>query len=104
MKHSSSSSSFFLFFFLLLLVSKESGAARIGAVDYWKTVMKDEAMPEIINGLIDEEIISDTSVHNNKFWSHFSKEFYETSNAIIYLPHAQTHKPKLPHHHANLET
>ncbi|KAK9667401.1 hypothetical protein RND81_14G253600 [Saponaria officinalis] len=90
---------FFFFFFLLLLVCKQErgvAAGRRGAVEYWKKVMRDEAMPEVINGLLMDEDITDPlsseQNKNDKFWNHFNREFDATSNVIIYLPHGKNHK------------
>ncbi|KAL9238195.1 hypothetical protein vseg_012656 [Gypsophila vaccaria] len=77
------SSTLFIFFFVILLITNEIGATSRGQlVDEWKTVMKGQAMPEIIKDQLHPKT-------DNKISSHFKKDFDTTSSVIIYLPHGK---------------
>uniref|UniRef100_A0A803LDT2 Uncharacterized protein n=2 Tax=Chenopodium quinoa TaxID=63459 RepID=A0A803LDT2_CHEQI len=69
---------------MLLLFSNEIGA-RNSPEDYWKKVMKDQPIPEAINGIIDQKMAN--ASEKNSLWSHFKRDFDVTSNVIIYHPH-----------------
>ncbi|XP_021738411.1 organ-specific protein S2-like [Chenopodium quinoa] len=86
------SSVLFLSFFILLLFANGIGA-RNSPEDYWKKVMKDQPIPEAINGIIDQKMVNPSE--ENSFWSHFKRDFDVTSNAIIYHPH-QENNHRLP--------
>jgi len=68
--------------------------ARRGPEDYWKSVMKDEKMPEVITSLLNQDL-ADPIYEDNTFRSYFKRDFYvNPTNAIIYHPDHHHH-----HHH-----
>ncbi|CAO2815069.1 unnamed protein product [Amaranthus hypochondriacus] len=77
---------FFLFFIILLMFNNEI-SARKGPEEYWKEIMKDQALPEAINDIIDPKRVNPSE--KTSFWTHFKRDFDVTSNVIIYHPHQQ---------------
>lgn len=63
-------------------------SARKNPEEYWKKVMKDQPIPEVINGIIDEEIMA-KSYEKETFWKHFKRDFDVNSNVIIYHSHQE---------------
>uniref|UniRef100_A0A2N9IKT7 Organ specific protein n=1 Tax=Fagus sylvatica TaxID=28930 RepID=A0A2N9IKT7_FAGSY len=78
-------------FSLLLFINPND--ARKDTGDYWKSIMKDQPIPEAIKDLIhqDPPYLSDATKKD-----HFVKDFDVKPNAIIYHPHVAPKEEK-PH-------
>ncbi|XP_057550641.1 organ-specific protein P4-like isoform X2 [Amaranthus tricolor] len=79
--------SFFLFFMIIFLMFSNEIYARKGPEEYWKEIMKDQPLPEALNGIIEPKRLNPSE--KTSFWSHFKRDFDVTSNVIIYHPHQQ---------------
>ncbi|XWS40331.1 hypothetical protein CRYUN_Cryun18bG0131700 [Craigia yunnanensis] len=84
---------FFIFFFLLL--SANLNHARKEPGDYWKSVMKDQPMPEAIKGLLHEDPVS--ALDSEKKMKHFVKDFDSKKSLIIYhnIPESKVDKTQV---------
>ncbi|KAL4013314.1 hypothetical protein IC575_025480 [Cucumis melo] len=94
------------FFFLLSLlllgdIAISHGRSRKEEGEYWKKIMKEEALPEMLKELLLEDDDSSIVEYNNKQQKeHFTTNFDPHPNAIIYHAHAHAHahnsNPTLP--------
>ena len=67
---------------LFLDKSTNLNHARKEPGDYWKSVMKDQPMPEAIKGLLHEDPVS--ALDSEKKIKHFVKDFDNKKSLIIY--------------------
>ena len=67
---------------LFLDKSTNLNHARKEPGDYWKSVMKDQPMPEAIKGLLHEDPVS--ALDSEKKMKHFVKDFDSRHTHIIY--------------------
>ncbi|XP_050233980.1 uncharacterized protein LOC126682372 [Mercurialis annua] len=69
----------------LFLFSSLNDARKLPAEDYWKSVMKEQPIPNAIKDLFVQDPTSDalTSIRSNKK-NHFVKNFDTKSVAVIY--------------------
>ncbi|XVF68136.1 hypothetical protein PTKIN_Ptkin10aG0179300 [Pterospermum kingtungense] len=81
---------FFIFCYLLLFANLNH-ARKEPAGDYWRSVMKDEPMPEAIKGLLHEDPVS--ALDSDKKMNHFVKDFDSKNSFIIYhsIPQSKDH-------------
>ncbi|KAG6709548.1 hypothetical protein I3842_06G137600 [Carya illinoinensis] len=84
-------SAFLLLFSLFLLVDLND--ARKDPEDYWKSIMKDQPIPEAIKGLLRRDLPYASDAREK---DHFLKDFDVTPNAIIYHAHVEDKKEKKP--------
>ncbi|KAK8563152.1 hypothetical protein V6N13_018307 [Hibiscus sabdariffa] len=70
-----------IFCFLLLFVNLIH--ARKEPVDYWRSVMKDQAMPEAIKGLLHEDPTG-SGLDSGKKMKQFVRDFDSRHSLIIY--------------------
>ncbi|KAJ9152678.1 hypothetical protein P3X46_026220 [Hevea brasiliensis] len=75
-----------LAFFLLfpLLSFANLSYARKLPEDYWKSIMKDQKIPEAIRGLFVEDPAAASSLSGAKKKNHFVKDFDTRTIAVIY--------------------
>ncbi|XP_057977075.1 organ-specific protein S2 [Malania oleifera] len=82
---------FFILFSLTLLFNAMD--ARKGPGDYWKSIMKDQPMPEAIKGFFLHDPAASNDEHNfltkKAKSSQFSKHFDPRPNAILYHSHVK---------------
>ncbi|XP_038901980.1 organ-specific protein P4 [Benincasa hispida] len=79
---------FFLLLLSLLLIGEISHGSRKEEGEYWKKIMKDEEIPDILK----ESLLDDNSLVDNNKKEHFMTNFDPHPNAIIYhTAHASTH-------------
>ncbi|XP_041015853.1 organ-specific protein P4 [Juglans microcarpa x Juglans regia] len=86
-------SAFLLLFSLFLLVLVNLSDARRDPGDYWKSIMKDQPIPEAIKGLLHRDLPYASDARENV---HFLKDFDVTPNAIIYHAHVEDKEEKKP--------
>ncbi|KGN61786.1 uncharacterized protein LOC101213460 [Cucumis sativus] len=85
---------FFFLLSLLLLGDLTHGRSRKEEGEYWKKIMKEEALPEMLKELLIEadDPSSMVEYNNNKQQKeHFLTNFDPHPNAIIYHAHAHAH-------------
>ncbi|XP_022947675.1 organ-specific protein P4-like [Cucurbita moschata] len=76
------------FFLLFLILLANVSHARKEKGEYWKKVMKDEAIPEMLKELLFDD---DSLVSSDAQSEHFMNNFDTHPNAIIYHSHGATH-------------
>ncbi|EOX97317.1 hypothetical protein QUC31_015760 [Theobroma cacao] len=86
---------FAVFIFCFLLLSANPNHARKEPGDYWKSVMKDQPMPEAIKGLLHQDPAS--ALGSEKNMKHFVKDFDTKHSVIIYDSGPQSKVEDNPH-------
>ncbi|XP_052194257.1 organ-specific protein P4 [Diospyros lotus] len=94
------SAAFFLISLIFLFANLSD--ARKDPEDYWKSIMKEEAMPEAIQELLQKDPSSSSSEEKNEpstNMEHFIKDFDPKPNVILYHKHGgQHHQEAKPCH------
>ncbi|XVE94059.1 hypothetical protein REPUB_Repub01dG0247700 [Reevesia pubescens] len=91
---------FFIFCFLLLFANLNHARKEPG--EYWKSVMKDQPMPEAIKGLLHQDPASALDSDLKKM-KHFVNDFDSRHNLIIYHSHPESKEEDKPYVKDNLK-